>query len=115
MRSILRLLRVVTAFVLLSSQVRAGDPSLATQLSRDLGNLHLGQAGVVDLQLGYRTRSWEVGVLVENLANLEGWDVQRDERSLFAAPAGRTALPAEEVPATPNNPWNVRLFVTVWF
>ena len=52
---------------------------------------------------------------VENFANVDGWDVQRDERSLFAAPAGRTPLPAEEVSATPSNPWNVRLFVTVWF
>jgi hypothetical protein len=115
MKATLRALCAATILVLLSSPGHADDPALATQLFRDLGNLHLGQAGVLDLQLSWRTRSWEVGVILENLANLEGWDVQRDERTLFAAPAGRTALPAEDLVATPNNPWNVRLFLTLWF
>jgi hypothetical protein len=89
----------------------------ALQLSVELGRgLHLGQGvGVLDLHLGWRTGRWELGVMLENLANLEGWDVTRDERTLFAVPAWRDPAPAEDLVLAPSNPWNARLYVMLAF
>jgi hypothetical protein len=93
------------------------EPAPAAQLHMEIGGgLHLGQgAGVLDLHLGWRRGRWEIGVLAENVADVPGWDVQRDDRALFAMMAAREPAPAEDLAITPANPWNVRLFVAVSF
>jgi hypothetical protein len=93
------------------------EPAPAAQLNLELGGgLHLGQgAGVLDLHFGWRRGRWEIGVLAENVADVPGWDVQRDDRALFAMLAGREPAPAEDLTTTLGNPRNVRLFVAVSF
>jgi hypothetical protein len=93
------------------------EPAPRAQFLVELGDgLHLGQGtGVLDLHVGWRRGRWEIGVLAENVADVPGWDVQRDDRALFAMLPAREPAPAEELATTPANPWNVRWFVAVSF
>jgi hypothetical protein len=101
----------------LSLQTTAPEAAPAPQLSFQLGGgLHLGQgAGVLDLHLGWRFGSWELGLMAENVVDLAGWDVQRDERALFALSSWRESAAAADRVLEPRNPRNVMLFAALSF
>jgi outer membrane receptor protein involved in Fe transport len=70
---------------------------------------------IVDLHLAYKTKRFEVGVIVENLADAEWREAQFDDTSRLAGPPYNETKPVEGIHFTPGNPRNGRVFATIFF
>jgi len=70
---------------------------------------------LVDLSLGYRHRFWEVGLVIENLFNVQWREAQfANDSRLRNAPYNETA-PVADIHFTPGNPINARATLALYY